>query len=266
MDSTSIGREELENKMFFHIIEKGTVVKSQQRDEKDLTQEEKIGFLRETFKKNKSSFLFRFGRYLSISDLQNFEDDNENSDCKYYINKLKEELNPKIIEARVKNRRFNYLKRTLRNTSYFSDEEMKYRCPLLYQQYIEQYKTEEDLLKEKEKDLAQNTLSQFLLGTVDKKIYEARCRIEEEQLEEFDSADESDEDDKIVEFDKYMNKDTAKLPDEEKERFRCEFVSLMEERFLSGEDKDFDYEKVDKCEQYDDIYDQDIEDSYFDEV
>ena len=39
----------------------------------------------------------------------------------------------------------------------------------------------------------------------------------------------------------------------------------MKERFLSGEDREFfDYEKVDTDEQYDDIYDQDLEDSYFD--
>ena len=38
----------------------------------------------------------------------------------------------------------------------------------------------------------------------------------------------------------------------------------MEERFLSGEDTDFDYRLVDNCDQYDDIFDQDLEDMYFD--
>ena len=39
----------------------------------------------------------------------------------------------------------------------------------------------------------------------------------------------------------------------------------MEEQFVSGEDRGFDYKSVDYNEQYDDIYDQDMEDSYFDE-
>ena len=40
----------------------------------------------------------------------------------------------------------------------------------------------------------------------------------------------------------------------------------MKERFLSGQDKEFfDYQIVDSNELYDDIYDQDLEDSYFDD-
>jgi len=39
----------------------------------------------------------------------------------------------------------------------------------------------------------------------------------------------------------------------------------MEEQFLSGEDYTFDYKQVDNDQQYDDIYDQDLEDAYFDE-
>ena len=62
-----------------------------------------------------------------------------------------------------------------------------------------------------------------------------------------------------------MNEDKSKIPKEEKERLRTEFISLMEERFLAGDDHGFDYTNVDCNEEYDDIYDQDIEDSYFDE-
>ena len=62
-----------------------------------------------------------------------------------------------------------------------------------------------------------------------------------------------------------LSEDKSKIPEDEKERLRVEFLSLMEERFLSGEDCEFDYKNVDYNEEYDDIYDQDMEDSYFDE-
>ena len=62
-----------------------------------------------------------------------------------------------------------------------------------------------------------------------------------------------------------MNEDKTKIPREEKEKLHTEFLSLMEEQFVSGEDRGFDYKSADYNEQYDDIYDQDMEDSYFDE-
>ncbi|XP_066923121.1 coiled-coil domain-containing protein 97-like [Clytia hemisphaerica] len=252
------------NRMFDHIITTGGIVKSQQKDEADLTQDEKLSLLRLQFFQNKESFLYKFGTLLTLDDLDNFNGFKENSDCNYYLGKLKQNLDPKQIDSKIKNRRYNYLKQKLKNTSYFSDEEMKNRCPFLYQQYIEQYKTEEERLKEKENDLAKNSLAQFLLGTIDNKIHQARCKIEEEAMEEQEEEEEDEDDD--AELQKYMECDQTKVSEDEKERSREEFISLMKERFLSGQDKEFfDYQKVDSNELYDDIYDQDLEDSYFDD-
>lgn len=48
---------------------------------------------------------------------------------------------------------------------------------------------------------------------------------------------------------------------------RQEFVHLMQEKFLKGSDKDFDYSQVDDNVEYDslDIRGRDEEESYFDE-
>ena len=48
--------------------------------------------------------------------------------------------------------------------------------------------------------------------------------------------------------------------------FHDEFIGLMENRFIDGED-DFDYSKIDNNEEFDDdhIMSQDLEDKYFDE-
>ena len=88
------------------------------------------------------------------------------------------------------------MKQVLKNSNYFSYEEMKIRSPFLYQQYIEHYKTHEERLSEKENNLSQNTLSQFLLGRIDNKVYQARCKIEEEatEVEEDDENDDENND------------------------------------------------------------------------
>lgn len=58
--------------------------------------------------------------------------------------------------------------------------------------------------------------------------------------------------------------DKVPITNEEKERLHREFSELMQNRFLDGKD-DFDYSVIDNNETYDNIKDQDFEDSYFDE-
>ncbi|KRZ36776.1 Glutaminyl-peptide cyclotransferase-like protein [Trichinella pseudospiralis] len=57
------------------------------------------------------------------------------------------------------------------------------------------------------------------------------------------------------------------ISDEEKERLRKEFVSIMHESFLEGRDKEFDYSEVDENSKYDDYVriNQDAEDKYFED-
>ena len=61
-------------------------------------------------------------------------------------------------------------------------------------------------------------------------------------------------------------KDEIPVSKKDRDTFHSEFVSLMEERFIDGEDE-FDYKTVDNNEDYDDysIIDQDLEDKYFDD-
>ncbi|RUS26891.1 coiled-coil domain-containing protein-domain-containing protein [Jimgerdemannia flammicorona] len=57
------------------------------------------------------------------------------------------------------------------------------------------------------------------------------------------------------------------ISEEERQELRDEFVRIMEERFLDGEDNEFDYSTVDFNEEYDDMDQQhmDLQDKYFDE-
>lgn len=180
--------------MFQRLINcRDIIIKSQQQHETDLTEVEKLNYLQNIYDTNKEMFLMRYGRYLDLPDLKNFEDAEKSSDLFYYSHKLKKSLDPKKSALKVKNRRYNYLKKILRDSDYFSDEEMKFRNPLLYQQYIEQYKTEEEILAEKEKQLSQQTLSQFLFGTMDKKLHEFRCNLEKEVTREQEEEEEEEE-------------------------------------------------------------------------
>ena len=217
--------EELSKRdMFNRIVSNGGVVKSQQINEKDLTITEKLTILQADFEANNELFLYKFGIYLNINDLKNFDLENE-SDSHYYLDKLKQSLDPTKIETRVKNRRYNYLQRILKKSSYFSDEEMKIRSPFIYQQYIEQYKTHEERLAEKENDLSQNTLSQFLLGTIDNKVYQARCKIEEEAAE-VEEEDEDDEDDNELDDDKLIEEDSD-FKKCKKKKFYCIYIYIF---------------------------------------
>ncbi|VDN07532.1 unnamed protein product [Thelazia callipaeda] len=52
----------------------------------------------------------------------------------------------------------------------------------------------------------------------------------------------------------------------DQEQLRADFIDHMEQRFLSGEDKEFyDYSRIDSCttKEYEKMHDQDLEDAYF---
>lgn len=193
--------------MFQRIIDSGIAVKSQQKNEANLTETEKLEYLQDVYHKNRERFLLKYGKYLNLSDLENFDDADQTSDLCYYVQKLRGNIDPKENpSSKFKNRRYNYLQKILKNSDYFSDEEMKFRNPLLYRQYIEQYKTEDEIRKENENCLSQNSLSQFLFGTMDKKMHEFRCNLEKEVIEEQEEEESDDDDnsDDDIEFQQCM--------------------------------------------------------------
>ena len=59
----------------------------------------------------------------------------------------------------------------------------------------------------------------------------------------------------------------SKIPETEKRLLHEEFVSIMEERFIEGNDEEFDYSEVDFNQEYDSlvIRQRDEEEAYFDD-
>lgn len=238
--------------------------KHQQRGEPDLTFDEKRTIADEILQRNPGTFLSRFSKYLALEDLSYFKDMRDD----YTVNFFVKEVEERFADSRnhkVRNRRYEAMKELVAGGVYFSDREMKSRDPLLYEQMVGQYLTEEEVLIEVQKH--DGAISSVLFDQIEimynNELYAKQVEQEECQLEEGDSDEESDEEELNEKNDDGKNK---QISEGERQLLRNEFLSIMKQRFLRGEDSDFDYQTVDDCVEYDslDIRTQDEEEKYFD--
>ena len=257
------------------VVSSGSPIKSQQRGEADYTQAQKLEFLADILHRTPAVFLQRFGSVLAEDDLKLFESESD-YEVQFYLKELRKRLgNSKYTSNRVKNRRFECLKELMENSSYFSDEAMRERNPLLFEQYVGHYLTEDE--KDRlERNLHDMSLSSLIMKNMDIDERQRRLKqqqdIEQTQLEESDSSsDETDEGPQSVSK-KQPTTEPMKLssdPDiaaREKAMLKQELLRAMQLRFMSGQDEDFDYTQVDTNEKYDSLEQrrQDDEDAYFD--
>ncbi|KAI7892215.1 coiled-coil domain-containing protein-domain-containing protein [Mucor mucedo] len=273
--------------------------------------EEKIGFqeqsdqMKKILQDDPALFLSKWGRYLPHSVLSQFQSIKDNYEVDFYLKSLlyedEEEVSTRpaksALRTLVQNRRYEYLKRHLKDSDYFSDESIQLRDPALYDQYIGQHIS----AQEKEEPFADDmTLVNRILSNIDRKFVDDHLHrqkiVDEEQMEE---EEESESEDEILEkstptvitkkktkdvnmTDSDLPKDDVLDSDEDnmeeidendteeimkfREEQRLELIRLLEEKFLAGKD-DFDYDQVDYNEEYDDLeqLERDIQDRYFDE-
>ncbi|KAG1445243.1 hypothetical protein G6F46_006896 [Rhizopus delemar] len=275
--------------------------------EAELDDKDKLTQMNATLESDPGLFLSKWGRYLSQSILSLFQCMQDNYEVKFYLSSLlyKENTPPPKANTRnqrsalytlSQNRRYEYLKRQLRHSDYFSDESIQLREPELYEQYVGQYIPESEKNKPFGKDV---TLVNRILSNIDQKYVsdrlERRRIIEEEQFEEEEEEESENEDEVSVRKEK---EDDVEMHDGNREAFddklrdkaedgdeieedieediedmivfreekRQELVRLLEEKFLAGKD-DFNYAEVDYNEDYDDLEQQerDFQDRYFDD-
>lgn len=269
---------QLEFDMFAKIVRSGLTITSQQRGEPDLTQEQKFEALQSLLYEKPGAFLMRFGTVLDDKDLVWFDHlSSTNFEVDFRVKELRKNLamSSKSRENLVKNRRFEYLKELMDSSSYFSEEEMRNRNPLLYEHYIGQYLSEEERQLLDNDISADMTLSGMILKKMEldrrSELLSRQQELEGGQIVESDSSDLSESEDTEDEGDKEENIGMRLSADpvtagREKEMLKEEFLKAMQLRFLSGEERDFDYSKVDSNEQYDsiDTRQRDEEDDYFD--
>ena len=242
-------------RIFQKVLGSGQTIKPQQRGEPDQSEEEKVSYLSSLLEKP-GAFLLRFGRVLDQTDLAFFSGSSD-YEVQFRVRQLARDLVPENRRQRTSNRRYQCMKELMKKTDYFSQDEMRQRSPLLFQQYVGQYMTEEEKAELDGGRTSDMTLSSFIMTRMrldERRERERRQRErEEEVLEEEDSSSGEES-------------EAEEATEESKREMRREFLQAMQLSFRRGEDAGFDYSSVDHDERYDSVetQQQDGEDAYFD--
>jgi hypothetical protein len=205
MDLTSI---------FNRICSSNLVIASQQRNEPDFTCEQKHDILHHLYTENPANFIYRFGSLLTDNELRQYFDPDTD-----YIRQIATSNRHKIRA----NRRFTYMQQLLSNGTYFSDEAMKERSPLLYEQMVGKY--DGDRTKELVTRTANGPLADFYMEHLESLNHQERVveELENEQQSWNDVDSESDDDDD----------DEKKYPNAEMDLYRQEFLAIQKGKYTA---------------------------------
>ncbi|XP_014275521.1 coiled-coil domain-containing protein 97 [Halyomorpha halys] len=282
-DTSTVKVNDLRYNMLDHLSQNTEVYfKSQQINDPDLTISEKRLIAESILDKNPGCFLSRFGKYLMEKHLEYFAHLAPNNyEVNYYLQDLQSKFSKTNSKSTVRNRRLEALRRLTSESEYFSDEQMRKRNPVMYENLVGQYLTDEEKQQQQSSKNETDSFLNFLLDAIDEKEIEERLKMGNPLEEEEDSDSSSDENDipkgqKIQLWgENYVNKEESTekdvkrptaITDNEKALFMNEFRSHVFSEFLNGRDSEFDYSKVDTNHDYDDLdmLEIDQQDKYFD--
>jgi len=230
--------------------------KHQQVGEADLTLLEKEKIVKDLLSSRPAVFLQRFGRFLSEDQLDYFQDFRENDfEVDFYLKETRQINCRKVQQQRVKNRRYAMLQRMIQSSdSHFSEAAMRERNPLLYEQLVGRFRTEEEKASDNAVDMTNCSLSNMILEHMDiNKERDDKKRMEDEEAEEeFDTDDEDTSDDKL---------------EGGREFLKQEFINASYQSFLAGKDSGLNYHLIDTDTTLDDLEAEEMEaqEKYFDE-
>ncbi|XP_057716528.1 coiled-coil domain-containing protein 97 isoform X2 [Corythoichthys intestinalis] len=260
------------------VVASGTQVKSQQIGDAELTPEERRKELLHQYRSKPLVFLERYHRCLKPIHLQAFVHVSTDPRAQHYSEVIQRQASGGTHKTQVRNQRYAALRALQKEGQYFSDEQMRTRQPLLYEHYIGQYLTDDEVIERSQEAMldgapkstaasqgATGGLANLLLNSYQERLIQTRLQ-EEQDKEDGAEEEEEDDDDAEDEEDKVQEK-TWEPTSEEKALLREEFISQMHQRFLDGKDTDFNYSEVDENPDYDnlDIVNRDAEEKYFDE-
>lgn len=269
----------LEKELLNHLTKSKAIFKSQQKDEPELTLDEKHTIAAKLLEKSHCLFLSKFGHHLKEEHLEYFIK-NEDYEMAYHINRLRRYFNNSMRHIDVRNRRYEALKALIEKGEYFSECEMMKRNPLLYEHLVGQYLTEEEKKARDSINTRDANYVDILMETIERdklrehlksQQKEEDCVREENDSDDDDNNDsnEDGEDSVTSETDnkqahyhwgddlnntidnddkdrdkKLHNKVQHKISKEEIQLFRQEFLTNMYQSFLDGNDSDFDYRYI----------------------
>ncbi|XP_041988662.1 coiled-coil domain-containing protein 97 [Aricia agestis] len=257
-------------------------------NEQKANTKENISAAIKLYEQSPTQFLTQFGKYCSpnhISYFENLPHLKHNAHFQECINHLKLYHSKEQTIKRIRNRRFKALQRLKSSTDYFSDKQMMYRNPLLYEQLVGQYLTNEELQERDGMDTENDSFLKVILESVERNEMREKRNIQSmlEDLHLPDSEDHITE--KVAPSSSMKEKrwgdfdepDTqpSHIPEprlesminaNERNLLREEFLQEMYSSFIEGHDMEFDYSTVDNNEEYDDLeqISRDAEDRYFD--
>lgn len=279
----------LRSEIIEHLISQKKVFFShQQINDPDVTNEEKNCIAEYLLNKNIVTFLYRFGRFLTLNHLKFFENLEENNingqqkEIDVLLNSFKKKINNKNL---IKNRRYYAMRNKL--IDYFSEKEMMSREPLLYDQLIGQFMTENEKRTLHSVD-SSTCFSDVLLEKIhNEQVANIYNKQKNDYLLENQNHSDSRNSELIsMEINSYIqtnqqmcenlfpqiphsyrkhwggftdnaeqlkNKHPKYITSEEKHLLRKEFFGIMEANFIEGLESDFNYETVDNTSEYDDL-------------
>lgn len=288
-------KDNLENELLNYLAGSDANFKSQQKDDPELTFEEKRTIASDLLKKSHCLFLAKFGHHLNEEYLKYFDSvKDENYEISYHINRLHRHFNNSIRQRDIKNRRYEALKKLIEEGEYFSECEMMKRNPLLYEHLVGQYLTQKQKETRDNIDMKNATFVHLLMESIERNWVKEREKLQKEEednvTEENDSDDTNEsslskqsnlETEPIKSWGEFTDvpvkqeqetkkkqthKSVQQISNKEKQILKEEFVTHMYQSFLEGKDPDFDYSVIDNNEAYDnvDLRTQDEEEKYFD--
>jgi len=254
-------KEQIKREMLTQLCNTDVHFKSQQRGDPELTHAEKYCIASEVLHRNPANFLFRFGKHIKSEQLQYFEEINGDYEVEFHLKELRKTLDTSLSRKLVQNRRYAAMQKLIQSGEYFAETEMRRRNPMLYEQMVGRFLTDEEKQKVDSFDMADCRFSTILLDHL-VKCQEKDLKIAQEEDED-GMVEEQDEDEEAEDG----MEGESEVEAEDKSVLKQEFTNIMYESFLSGTDKDFDYRSVDSCSEYDpmSIISQDKEDAYFDD-
>ncbi|KAG8540181.1 hypothetical protein GDO81_019748 [Engystomops pustulosus] len=256
--------------MFTEISASPVPIRSQQKGEPEFSPEQKMSMLLDLYHTKPLVFLERFRKVLKEEHLQCFRHLSGDYTADFYFKEIRKDSLKKVHHTKVRNKRYAALQQLISGGEYFSDEQMRARDPLMYEHYVGQYQSEEEIMSQNSRDMAQATsLSDVLLNSCEEQALQRRLEAQREMEHNCEEEEEeSDDDDGDEEEESELqSEEEREVDNEEKALMREEFISRMHQRFLDGKDRDFDYSEVDDNPDFDnlDIVNRDEEERYFDD-
>uniref|UniRef100_A0A0N5BGH7 DUF2052 domain-containing protein n=1 Tax=Strongyloides papillosus TaxID=174720 RepID=A0A0N5BGH7_STREA len=232
--------------------------------------DDKLREIKKLYEGSKLKFIITFSSYISPSQFELFyhksdgskEDDSYVMRMKVAYEKAKKNNG---VNVSVRNDRWMMYEELSTTTDFFSDKKMRERDPQLYDTMIGKY------LNDVEKEgLKPNPINSGFSGVMQQfndseriSQRKVRCSNIKELYEEV-----------VINGNVSLLEEDDRIPQEEdnndsdKEFLRNEFLNIMKQRFINGEDTEFfDYNsyKIKGNKKINRIKEQDLEDSYFEE-